>query len=155
MNGIAQVRAGAYTGLAFTREIPPEESDYEVGEPAPTPVPLEMSVSATLLEDEPGDDLPFAPSAVTSPISAPAGQGELRLVNYIGETLTFTIDDQVYSVAGGGGRLTLFLVPGEYTFTASTPRAGANGSVRAKAGIATRVSVALDVHNGRMSIYTK
>jgi hypothetical protein len=165
VNGTAQVTAGAYTGLGFTREIPPEEPDYEVGKLAPTPVPLKISVFPVPLEDEPVEQI--SPTPVTAappaadvdadetPVSVPAGKGALNVVNYIGETLTFTIDGQAYPVIGGGGVLTIDLAPGEYTFTASTPRAGANGSLRITDGAATQVSVALDMGSAEMKIYVE
>jgi hypothetical protein len=160
INGTAQVTAGGYTGLGFTREILPEEPDYEVGEPVPTPVPLEMSVFPVSLEDAPVGQPPSVSAAAAPPgtdaeeaVSAPAGQAGLNVVNYVGETLTFTIDNQVYTVAGSGGQLTIDLAPGEYTFTGSTPQAGANGSLRVTQGTATQVSVALDVSSGEMKIY--
>jgi hypothetical protein len=160
INGTAQVTAGGYTGLGFTREIPPEEPDYEVGEPVPTPVPLEISVFPVSMEGEPLGQPPSVPAVAASPesdaekpVSAPAGQTGISVVNYVGERLTFTIDNQTYSVPGSGGQLTIDLAPGEYTFTASTPQAGTNGSLRVTAGTATQVSVALDVGSGEMKIY--
>ena len=75
------------------------------------------------------------------------------VVNYIGETLTFTTNNQAYPVPGNGGSLALNLAPGEYTFTASTPGAAANDSLQVTAGKVTRVSVALDVHSGQIEIY--
>jgi hypothetical protein len=161
LNGTALVTAGAYTGLGFTREIPPEEPDYDVGELAPTPVPLEISVFPVSLEDEPVGQttLPtpvtVAPQVDEVPVSVPAGKGALSVVNYIGETLTFTIDGQAYPVAGDGGVLTIDLTPGEYTYTASTPRAGANGSLRITGGAATQVSVALDMGSGEVKVYVE
>jgi hypothetical protein len=163
INGTAQVAAGGYTGLGFSREIPPEEPDYEIGEPVPTRVPLAISIFAVALEDEPVGEAPSAPAPVSAappaaddrPTSAPEGQGELSVVNYVGETLTFTIDNQTYPVAGDGGVLRIDLAPGEYTFTASTPGAGANGSLIVSAGAVTRVSVALDVGSGEMRIYVE
>jgi len=163
LNGTAQVTAGDYTGLGFTQDIPPEEPDYDVGELAPTPVPLELSVFPVPLEDEPvGQAIstpvtaaPAADDPDETSLSAPTGKGVLRVVNYVGETLTFTIDGQEYSVAGGGGTLTIDLAPGEYTYTASTPRAGANGGLRITEGVATHVSVALDMGSGEMRIYVE
>jgi hypothetical protein len=163
-NGIAQVMAGRYTGLGFTREIPPEEPDYEAGEPAPTPVPLEMSVFAVSLEGEPASGVPSAAVATAMPLAAesddtpvPAatGQGVIGVTNYIGETLTFTIDNQTHSVAGGGGTLTINLTPGEYNFTASTPHAGANGSLKVAEGTTIQVSVVLDLQSGQMNFYVE
>jgi hypothetical protein len=157
-NGIVQVTGGAYTGLGFAREIPPEP-DYEVGELAPTPVPLSMSVFPVSLDDETTGETPTRPgvalTTAVAPASTRAGDGELRLVNYVGETLTFTIDNEVYSVEGGGGRLMLNLLPGEYTFTASTPQAGTNGSLRVVAGAVVVVSATLDAENGQMKIYVE
>jgi hypothetical protein len=161
MNGTAQVRAGTYTGLGFTREIPPEEPDYRLGKPAPTPVPLEMSVFQVLLADEsiaearPTPAQPAPAAEEERPSSVPASQGELRVANYIGETLTFTIKNQTYSVAGGGGKLTLNLEPGEYTFTASTPGAGVNGSLRVTHEKTTQLSATLDVDSGQMRVFVE
>lgn len=158
MNGTVPVTAGTYTGLGFTREIAPEP-DYEVGKPAPTPVPLEMFVFPVPVMAEPITEITTAaPAAVPGarpepPVSILEDQGTLRVVNYIGETLTLTIDNQAYSIAGSGGTLTIALAPGEYPFTASTPRVGMNSSLRIRAGIATRISVALDVQSEQMKIY--
>jgi hypothetical protein len=158
LNGSAQVTAGVYTGLGFTRETPPTP-DYDVGKLAPTPVSLKMFVSPVPLTGTPFTEGTTAPSTAASPtlvsppVSSPAGQGNLLIVNYIGETLTFTINNQAYSVPGNGGSLTLDLAPGEYTFTASTPGAAANSSLHITAGTATRVGVALDVHSGQIEIY--
>jgi hypothetical protein len=158
INGTAQVTAGEYTGLGFSREMPPEEPDYEVGEPVPTPVPLNISVFPVPLEDEPiSQATSAAPDAdeAETPTPVSADQGTLTVVNYVGETLTFTIDDQAHKVVGDGGYLTIDLSPGEYTFTASTPGAGKNGSLRITEGAATRVSVALDVQSGEMLVFVE
>jgi hypothetical protein len=163
LNGTAQVMAGEYTGLGFTRDIPPEEPDYNEGELAPTPVPLEISVFPVPLEGEPVGQAtstpvtaaPAADEPDETPISVPTGKGVLRVVNYIGETLTFTIDGQAYSVAGNGGTLTIDLTPGEYTYTASTPHAGTNGGLSITDGAVTHVSVALDMGSGEMKIYVE
>ncbi len=163
-NGSAQVMAGGYTGLGFARELPPQEPDYQAGEPVPTPVPLEITVFSVSLEGEPVTEVPSAPAATATPLAAdlddtavpaPAGQGVLGVANYIGETLTFTIDNQVYSVEGGGGTLAINLTPGEYSFTASTPQVGTNGSVMITEGTTVQVSVVLDVQSGQMKFYVE
>jgi len=155
INGSAQVRSGVYTGLGFTRETGPKEPDYDVGEPVPTPVPLKISVFPVLL-DVPASGAPSkSVPAAGQPMAIPADQGQLGVVNYIGETLTFTVNDRAYAVAGSGGMLEINLAPGEYTFTASTPRAAANGSLRVTAGAAVRISVTLDVSSGQMKVYTE
>ncbi len=161
LNSTAQVRTGMYTGLGFTREISAEEPDYQVGDPVPTPVPLKMSVFPVSLKDEPVGKPTSTPTAGASPtrndlsVPAPTGLGELSVVNYVGETLTFTIDNQAYSVAGSGGKLTLNLAPGEYTFSASTPRVGVNSSLRIPGGAVVRISIALDAQSGQMKIYSE
>jgi len=156
INGTALVKAGEYSGLSFTRETPPSEPDYDVGELEPTPVVLKIFVSPVSLDEAVVATRPAGPPAatpVTPAVAAPAGDGKLNVVNYIGEMLTLTIDDQVYSVAGGGGELTLTLSPGEYTYSASTPQAGSNGSLNVAAGATTRLSVTLDVQTGQMKTY--
>jgi hypothetical protein len=154
INGTAQVRSGVYTGLGFTRETGPQEPDYDVGEPVPTPVPLKISVFPVLL-DAPTAGAPAKSVPAAQPMAIPAEQGQLGVVNYIGETLTFTINDQAYAVAGSGGRLEINLTPGEYTFTASTPRVAVNGSLHVTAGAAVRLSVTLDVPSEQMKIYSE
>jgi hypothetical protein len=160
MNGTAQVTVNDYIGVGFKREIPPEETDYEVGEPIPTPVPLEISDFPLSLVDEPVGRAVSASPEVASPASeddasvfTPSGQGVLEVVNYIGEALTFTINNRAYLVAADGSTLTLNLAPGEYTFSASTPQAGMNGSLGVIEGEDTQVGVALDFESGRMEVY--
>jgi hypothetical protein len=160
MNGTEQVKIGTYTGLGFTREIPPEEADYRVGKPVPTPVPLEMSVFPVSLAGEPiGEVKPtpkqVAPAAGAVSPAALTDESSLSVVNYIGESLTFTVDNHAYSVVGGGGELALNLAPGEYTFTASTPGSGANGSLLVTEGKTTRVSVALELRSGQMRVHVE
>ena len=157
-NSTARVVAGGYTGLGLTRDIGPEEPDYDVGEPVPTPVPLQMHVLPASLQDIPVSRASPAPATEVSPATDKAPmpspqQGELVLVNYIGEELTFTANDQAYRVSPSGGKLGLSLVPNEYTFTASTPDASTNGVFRVKAGQTTRVSVALNVQSGNIELY--
>jgi hypothetical protein len=155
-NGIAEVTDGVHTGLGFAREIPPEP-DYEVGNLAPTPVPLNMSIFPVSLRDATVGETPTGPDIASPTAVAPAsvqpGDGELRLVNYVGETLTFTVDNQVHSVAGGGGQLILNILPGEYTFTASTPWAGTNGSLHVPTEAVVLVSASLDVESGQLKVY--
>jgi hypothetical protein len=160
INGTALVRSGGYTGLGFTREIGPQEPDYDIGEPVPTPVPLKISVFPVLLDVPvagalPGPAVPPAPVPAVQPMAIPANQGQLGVVNYIGEPLTFTINDRAYAVAGSGGKLEINLAAGEYTFTASTPQAAVNGSLRVTAGAAVHLSVTLDVPSGQMKIYSE
>ncbi len=157
-NGTAQVMAGGYTGLGLTRDIGPEEPDYDVGELVPTPVPLQMHVLPVSLQDIPISGASPTPVMAVSPavdiMPAPSSQqGELALVNYIGEELTFTINNQAYRVSPSGGGLRLSLMPGEYTFTASTPQASTNEMLRVGAGQTIRVSVAINMQSGNIELY--
>jgi hypothetical protein len=160
MNGTTHVTVNDYIGVGFKREILPEEADYEVGEPVPTPVPLEISDFPISLVGEPVGRAASASPEVAIPASeddstvfTPPGQGELEVVNYIGEALTFTINSQTYLVAADGGTLTLNMAPGEYTFSASTPQTGMNGSIGVTEGEKTQVGIALDFESGRMEVY--
>jgi hypothetical protein len=162
INGTVQVTAGDYTGLGFSREIPPEEDDYKVGKPVPTPVPLEISVFPVPLESEsvgqmaaPASQAAPETGVTERPASVLASLGALNVVNYVGETLTFTIVNQAYTVGGNGGQLGINLAPGEYTFTASTPGTGTNGTLQIIEGAVTQVSVALDVGSGEMKVFVE
>jgi hypothetical protein len=157
-NGTAQVVAGEYTGLGLSREIGPKEPDYDVGKPVPSPVPLQMHVFPVPLQNVPVGQASPTPTREASPAEGKTPvpstkEGELVVVNYIGQDLTFTIDNQAYHISLSGGQLTLSLVPGEYTFTASTPGASTNGALRVRAGQITHVSVALNVQSGNMEVY--
>lgn len=159
LNGTAVVTAGAYTGLGFTREATPQEPNYEVGEPAPTPVPLTMSVFPVPVGDGSGTGTSEggAPAPAEAPPSPPAvtrppANGNLNVINYIGETVTFTINNQAYAVAANS-ELALNLAPGEYTFTASIPKTAANGSLRLQADHTTRLSLSLNSGGEQMMLY--
>lgn len=154
-NGTVQVESGAHTGLGFTREIPQQEPDYEVGKAAPTPVLLKMSVFPVSLgiEASPASPAVAAPAANDVPASGTVEGAGLRVVNYIGQPLTFTIDNQAYSIEGSGAEVTFSLAPGDYTFTASTPGAATNGSLRVTTGAVNLVSVTLDIESGQVKVY--
>ncbi len=159
LSATAMVTAGAYTGLGFTREAGPQEPDYEVGEPVPTPVPQAISVFPVPLGDEPemGEpegEAPAPAEAAPSPPTdtRPPGDGNLKVMNYIGETVTFTINNQVYAIAAND-ELALDLAPGEYTFTASIPKTAANSSLRLQADHTTRLSLSLSGGGEQMILY--
>ena len=159
-NGSVQIVAGQYTGLGFSTE-PVPQPDYDVGKQAPTPEPPKMDVSPVPITGAPASQGALSPTPVTpskptaAPVSPSAGQGEVVVVNYIGETLTFTIDNQQYQIAPNGGQLTLSLAPGGYTYTASVPSSSDNGSLDVSAGKTIQISVALNVNNGQLELYVK
>jgi hypothetical protein len=157
-NGSVQIVAGQYTGLGFSTE-PVPQPDYDVGKPAPTAEAPRMDVSLVPVTGTPASQAsPFPTPAATpkpagTPVTPSAGQGDVVVVNYIGETLTFTINSQQYQVAPNGGQLTLNLAPGTYTYTASVPSSSNNGSLDVKAGQTIQISVALNVNNGQLELY--
>jgi hypothetical protein len=159
-NGSVQIVAGQYTGLGFSTE-PVPKPDYDVGKQAPTPQAPKMDVSPVPITGAPASQASPSPTQVTpakpSITSVPpaAGQGEVVVVNYIGETLTFTINSQQYQAAPNGGQLTLSLPPGTYTYTASVPSSSDNGSLDLTAGQTVQISVALNVNNGQLELYVK
>ena len=159
LNGTAVATSGAYTGLGFSRELPAAEPDYRVGKPVPTPVPLALSVFPIPVMNGPEVETPAAPESPSSPATPsagtiPAGQSGLEVVNYIGEAVTFTINNQMYTVAANSA-LSLNLPPGEYTFTASIPKAAENGSLRLQPGQMTRLSLALAEPGERVEVYVE
>lgn len=73
-------------------------------------------------------------------VIAQNSQATLVVINFVGEELMFTINDETYLVPGidtvpDGGKLTLALAPGRYTFTGHVPCcAGGNGEIELMAG---------------------
>jgi hypothetical protein len=153
-NATVRVEASVFTGLGFTRDIP-VTPELDLGELKPTAVPLKLYVNPVPLSGEPVATATPAPSGGPAAPPAPGTSGgtTLTVVNYIGETATFTIDNKVYSVAGNGGSLAIALAPGDYTFTASTPKAASNGSIKVVNGASVRVTITLDVPSGQIKLY--
>jgi hypothetical protein len=161
-NGTAQIVAGQYSGLGFSTEPVPQPT-YDVGQPAPTPEHPKMNVFPVPLESVPVSQGSPSPTIVTTPAAPPqatgtpvspsASEAELIVVNYIGETLTFTINNHQYQIAPDGGQLTLSLAPGAYTYTTSVPSASDNGSLDVTAGKTIQVGVALNVNNHQLELY--
>ncbi|HMQ52187.1 MAG TPA: hypothetical protein PKE64_30030 [Anaerolineae bacterium] len=163
-NGRFSLAAGQVVGLTAVG-TPLEEREYEVGErydpllpiavtvtqedltaqaATPTPLPSPAEAPATVPA---ADNVEPAP-AVETPVAAPA----LRVKNYAGETLTFTIDNQAYSISNNE-ELNLDLPPGEYTYTASLPSRAVNGTVLLQPGQPVELSVAIDFAANVLSVY--
>ena len=139
-NATVLVAAGAYTGLSVTRDIP-VTPEFDLGELKPTAVPLNLHINPVSLSGEPVATATPAASAPAGGAAVPAAPGPsggaaLTVVNYIGQPATFTIDNQAYSVAVNGGSVAIALAPGDYTFTASTPKGSTNGSLKVVSGAA-------------------
>jgi len=154
-NGTVEVTAGQYTQLAFTLQIlnatPTPMSTPKAGETVATPVTPKMYVAISVLS---GPQVP--PPAVTTPEATavpaatqpaagategpPAGMADLTISNYIGQTLTFTINGVAYQMVANS-ELTITLPPGDHPFTAALPKATYNGSVVLDAGATRHIGV--------------
>jgi hypothetical protein len=162
LNGQAQITAGQYTGLGFSREILSATPVYEEGKPAPTPVPLKLYVQPVTIT-APAAGAPAAAPTTVPPekpggaVQPPAGtlKPGLTVTNYVGEPLTFTINNQTYTIAASGGTQHIALTGGEYAYTASIPSDSANGSFVLAWDQALEMSVAYDVAGGHLQVYLK
>ena len=159
VNGEINVVAGQVTGLNISAKLQPEP-EYDVGEPSPLPLPVDLLLSqedltaraAPLGEVAPGE-LPasggvLAPTNVQT-ATAPKG---LFIKNYAGDTLTFTINDQAYTIANNA-QTVLPLPPGRYNYTASLPFVAITGTVDLAAGQSVELSIATNVQHDVLSVY--
>lgn len=165
INGQIDAVAGQVTGLNVSAD-PPKPQKLDVGDTYQLlpPVTLRLSqedltAQATSMETQ-AAPAPGAPAAVPTaaatpePVAAtpqPAAPG-LLVKNYAGDTLTFTINNQTFTIANNTEQ-TLDLPPGEYTFTASTPSVATSGAVQLIANQSATLSIALDVPGGVLNVY--
>jgi hypothetical protein len=155
-NGTVSIQAGAYTGLSVTRDIPVTPT-YELGELKPTAVPLELHINPVSVSGEPVATATPAASAPAGGNAAPAPSGgtTLTVVNWIGQPAIFTIDNKEYSLAANGGSAAIALTPGDYTFSASTPKGSTNGSLTVVSGASVQVSLAANPAGDQISAYVR
>jgi hypothetical protein len=151
-NGTISIQAGAYTGLSVTRDIPVTPT-YELGELKPTAVPLELHINPVSVSGEPVATATPAASAPAGENAAPAPSGgtSLTVVNWIGQPAIFTIDNKEYNLDANGGSAAIALAPGDYTFSASTPKGSTNGSLRVVSGASVQVSLAANPAGDQIS----
>lgn len=158
LNGQLTAVAGQVTGLSISAELP-EPQKLKVGEKYDLlpPVTLRLfqqdltasaAASVTTPASVPAATTPAAPPALSA---TPASVEGLLVKNYAGDTLTFTINNQVFAISNNAEQ-TLNLPPGEYTFTASTPAVATSGVVNLPASGAV-LSIALDVPAGVLNVY--
>ncbi len=162
LNGEVNVVAGQVVGLSLSAK-PQEELEYEIGEPAPGPQPVELQLAQEDLtarvasttpagEVAPGE-LPtsggvIAPPAEASPIVAEG----LLVKNFAGETLILTIGGQTYSIPNNA-EIRLFLSPGHYNYTASLPFVATTGTVALVPAESVELSIAINVNHDVLSVY--
>jgi hypothetical protein len=158
-NGTASIQAGTYTGLSVTRDLP-VTPDLDLGKLKPTAVPLKLHINPVSLSGEPVATATPAPSAPTGGGAAPAAPGPsggttLTVVNWIGQPALFTIDNKEYSLAANGGSVAIALTPGDYTFTASTPKGSTNGSLKVVSGAGVQVSLTANPAGNQINAYVQ
>lgn len=160
LNNRLTLQAGQVVGLNFTGIR--EEQEYEVGEEYDFLLNVEMQVAqedltsqAVAAVEQPAiadDAVPSALLVGDEMASEPATAEGLLVKNYAGETLTFTINDQAYTVPDHD-QITIDLPPGSYTFTASRPYVATTGTVDMQPGQSTELSVAINVAGDAMAVY--
>lgn len=162
LNGEVNIVVGQVVGLSLSAK-PQEELEYEVGEPAPGPQPVELQlaqedltarvVSATPASEVAPGELPTSGGVITPPAeAAPAVAEGLLVKNFAGETLILTIGDQTYAIPNNA-ETRLFLPPGRYNYTASLPLVAATGAVDLAPGQSVELSIAINVNHDVLSVY--
>lgn len=165
LNDEVTAAAGAVIGLNITADIPPER-EYKIGEKYDFLLPVTLNLfqedltarasagAAPAIDDSTPASLPVSGGEtldVAPPASPVAGEG-LLIKNFAGDTLTFTIDNQAYSIADHG-ELSLALAPGSYTYTASRPYVATTGTVDLQPGQSVELSIAINVGGNVLSVY--
>lgn len=160
LNGEFTVTAGQVLALEITpvRKAP----TYEVGEefeflPPATlhlqPADITGQAGAAGQAEQAPPTLPDTGGIIMpAPVDVSAIPAGLVVKNFAGDTLTFTINNQAYTIADRA-EATLPLPPGEYTYTASLPFVAATGSVEWAAGQRVELSIAINLTHDVLSVY--
>jgi hypothetical protein len=165
LNGEVMMVAGAVTGLNVTADLPPER-EFKIGEKYEFLLPVTLhlfqedftgragAVAAPVTPDLAPATLPASGAEATAPAPpvSPAVAEGLLIKNFAGDTLTFTINNQAYSIADRG-ELALSLAPGSYTYTASRPYVATTGAVNLQPGQGIELSIAINVGGDILSVY--
>lgn len=158
LNGEVTLSAGQVVGLNVSAK-PKKEADYEVGKPAPTPEPVELLLSVEDLTAKAVVATTAAPAVETTPAAKPAGSAApasgkpgLLVKNFTGQTLTFTVNNQVWAVPNNA-ETTIPLAEGSYAYTASLPFVAVNGTVNLASGQSVTLSVAINLAGDQLSVY--
>ncbi|MBN1992160.1 MAG: hypothetical protein JW953_05610 [Anaerolineae bacterium] len=160
LNGEIAVVPGQVTSFNITAEIEPPP-DYDIGDE------YEFLPSVTLqlrTEDLTGQVVGVAATAETdsAPAVLPTTGGEfspavsnpasLLIKNYTGDTLIFTINNQIYPVAPNAEK-TLSLPPGSYNYTASLPYVATTGVVEMPVDEGVGLSIVTNIAHDNLSVY--
>lgn len=153
LNGEVTLAAGQVVGLSVSAKLK-KEADYEVGKPAPTPEPVELLLSAEdltagIAAGTPTPAVEATPTATPVPVTGKPG---LLVKNFTGQTLTFTVNNQVWAVPNNA-ETAIPLAAGSYNYTASLPFAAVNGTVNLAPGQNVTLSVAATLAHDRLSVY--
>jgi len=159
VNGEVWVSAGQVVGINIIPGIKPEPI-YEEGEKVEQP-PVEMNVyqedlttqTATGIEPTATEPAATPPDTEPDPASVPTMTVPgLLLKNYTGDTLTFTINNQVYFVEPNTEK-TVDMDAGQYSYTASVPFAAAGGMVNLADGGRVTLSIVGSLDGNTLSVY--
>jgi hypothetical protein len=172
LNDEVTVVAGQVLGLNISADAPPER-EYKIGEKYDFILPVtlrlfeeDLTVRANTIVAGP-TTIEAAPAAQAVPATLPVSGGETLVVappqqpavtsgllikNYAGETLIFTINGQAHNVPNND-QLTIPLLPGSYTYTASLPFVAATGTVDLQPSQGVELSVAINIAHDVLSIY--
>jgi hypothetical protein len=159
VNSEIMLTAGQVIGVNIIPGIRPAPI-YDEGEKVEYP-PVEMSVyhedftgqiatGAEVSAEEP-TVMQSETAVVPAPMPAISAPG-LALKNYTGDTLTFTINNQVYFVENNA-ETTVALLPGQYSYTASVPFAATSGMVNLVEGENVTLSIAINLNRDILSVY--
>ena len=159
LSGEVTVVTGEVAGINVIPGIR-EEPEYEVGEKVEFP-PVELSLFEEDLTSRVEVAQPdSAPGALPSTgdgiapanVEAPAVSEGLLVKNYTGDTLIFTIDNQVFAVPDKAEQ-TILLPDGSHNYTASLPFVATTGTVDLVDSQGVQLSVAINVARDLLSVY--
>jgi len=159
LNGEINLAAGQVVGMNVSAKLQ-EEPDYDIGEPSPLPLPVDLLLSQEDLTAKATPQVQVVPGelptsgGVPAPAAAPAvtTPAGLLIKNYAGDTMTFTINEQTFTIANNASTV-LSLPPGRYNFTASLPFVATTGTVDITAAKGVDLSIATNVNHDVLSVY--
>ncbi|MEM7347242.1 MAG: hypothetical protein AAF485_23635 [Chloroflexota bacterium] len=141
---------------------PPE---FDLNEPSPLPQAVTLQLFQEMLSAAVTTVTPETVSADTPPATLPNTGGDLPtfddpsdvrdtvlITNYTADTLTFTVNDQVYTIESQATR-PLALPPGSYDYTASLPFFATTGNLQIDPRSEIDVSIALTPAGNALAAY--
>lgn len=165
INGNITPVAGQIVGLNVTAD-PLPEPEYDVGEEFDLHQPVTLHLfeedlttqaATAALPDTSGaagpQTLPET-GGIPAPtlLDTPAVATGLLVKNYVGDTLVFTVNNQVFDILPDRERL-IDLPLGSYSYTASTPFAAISGSVNLGLEHGAELSVVTNVNHDALTVF--